>query len=98
MVRLNRCSLTENHLDDAVHIAIDGPPLSQWDASNAVHLWWSDRHRRQIGDTRKQPAITNTASEDEHSELCSINLDAWELFLAEQREETELEESQSESE
>ena len=29
MVRWNRCSLTENHLDDAVHIAIDGPPLSQ---------------------------------------------------------------------
>ena len=67
MVKLNEHSLNSNssyesemlthrnHLDDAIRIAINGPSLSQWDASNAGCLWWSDRHQQQIGDTRRQP-------------------------------------------
>ena len=29
----------EDHFDDLMHITIDGPPLSQWNASQAVPLW-----------------------------------------------------------
>ena len=90
-----RCSLTEDHLDDAVRIAVDGPPLSQWDASGAVNLWWNDRQRRQVSDSRKQPSTYPSTTEAERSETC-INLDAWEQFLSEEREEEELEASESE--
>ena len=34
-----RNCLGEDHLDDLMRITIDGPPLSQWNASQAVTLW-----------------------------------------------------------
>ena len=37
--------LGEDHLDDLMCITIDGPPLSQWNASQAVTLWWKDKQR-----------------------------------------------------
>ena len=50
-----RTCLSENRLDDLIRIAVEGPPLSQWDATGAVHLWWKDKQRRNIGDTRAPP-------------------------------------------
>lgn len=40
-----RNSLSEDHLDDLMRISVDGPPLSQWDATPSVHLWWKDKQR-----------------------------------------------------
>ena len=40
-----RNCLEEDHLDDLMRITIDGPPLSQWNASQAVTLWWKDKQR-----------------------------------------------------
>lgn len=46
LVKTNlRNKLSENHLDDLLRIAVDSPPLSQWDASGAIQLWWKDRQR-----------------------------------------------------
>ena len=43
-----RNCLGEDHLDDLMRIAIDGPALSQWNVSHAVTLWWKDKQRRQV--------------------------------------------------
>ena len=40
IIKTNRCNcLGEDHLDDLMRIAIDGPPLPLWDASGAINLW-----------------------------------------------------------
>ena len=40
-----RSRLSEDTLDHLVRIAVDGPPLAQWDATDAVHLWWRGKQR-----------------------------------------------------
>ena len=50
-----RTCLGENRLDSLLRIATTAPPLSQWDASRAVELWWNDRKRRNVGDVRAPP-------------------------------------------
>ena len=87
LIKTNRrCALNEDHLDDAVRIAVEGPPLAKWDASAAVHLWWTDKNRRQVGDTRKPPA---RAQPDEQSCSSPFTLDAWEDFLDLSSEESD---------
>ncbi len=41
-----RSSLGEDRLDHLIRIGVEGPPLSQWDSSGAVELWWQDKTRR----------------------------------------------------
>ena len=41
-----RNCLSEDHLDDLMRISVDGPPLSLWDATPSVHLWWKNKQRR----------------------------------------------------
>ncbi len=55
IIKRNQRSLhiNEEHLDCHLRIAFEGPSLSEWDASNAVNLWWKDKFRRQVGDTRQ---------------------------------------------
>ena len=48
-----RSSLSEDRLDHLVRITIDGPPLAQWDATDAVRLWWKSKQRKQVQDTCK---------------------------------------------
>ena len=57
---------------------MDAPPLSQWDASEAIELWWNEKHRRQVKDTRQLPKRTPSASE---SELYKFDLDDWDSFI-----------------
>ena len=33
-------SLGEHRLDHLVRITVDMPPVSQWDSTHAVYLWW----------------------------------------------------------
>ena len=78
-----RSSLSEDHLDDLVRIAVDAPPLSQWDASGAIQLWWKDKQRRQVGDTRAPPKRTPISeSEATASEPYEFSLEDWESFIA----------------
>ena len=50
-----RSCLSEDHLDHRVRITVDGAPLTEWNASAAMQLWWKDRCRRQVADTRAAP-------------------------------------------
>ena len=45
--------LSEHHLDDIMRIMIEGHPLSQWDPSGAIQLWWQEKQRRSVGDHEK---------------------------------------------
>ena len=56
LIKSDHCScLSEHHLDDIIRIMIEGPTLSQWDSSGAIQLWWQEKQRRSVGDTRKAP-------------------------------------------
>ena len=50
IIKTNRRNcLGEDHLDDLMRIAIDGPQLPLWDASGAINLWWKDKfHHRAV--------------------------------------------------
>ena len=41
---------------------IDWPPLSQWNASQAVTLWWKDKQQRQVADKRVTVKPTSSSS------------------------------------
>lgn len=41
-----RTCLKEDTLDQLVRITVEGPPLSQWDASGSIRKWFTDKHRR----------------------------------------------------
>ena len=45
--------LNEEHLDDVVHIMVEGPLLSQSDSSGAIQLWWKDKRRRSVADVQR---------------------------------------------
>ena len=78
-----RTCLGENRLDSLVRIATTAPPLSQWDASRVVELWWNDRKRRNVGDVRAPPTKRrrdtdeSTSTESASSDL-AVTLDDWE--------------------
>ena len=79
-----RSCLSEDHLDDLVRIAVDGPPLSQWDARGAVQLWWKAKQRRQVRDTHAGPRCTTSQSKDDTaapSEPYTLNLEDWESYI-----------------
>ena len=80
-----RASLSEDHLDDLVRISVDAPPLSQWDATGALQLWWKDKTRREVSDTRAPPKPITSQSEsgtDSENQMESFSLEDWETFLA----------------
>ena len=80
----HRSSRSEDFFDDLLQIAGGAPLLAQWDASAAVQLWWKDKQRKQVGDTRAPPKPTPSLSEDgtAASEPYVFNLDDWETFIA----------------
>ena len=77
-----RSCLSEDHLDHLVRIKADGPPLAEWDASAAVQLWWKDKTRRQVADTRTAPQTSSSQVDLSESEPYTLNLDNWESFIA----------------
>ena len=85
LIKTNRRTLlSEDHSEDAVRIAVDGPPFEQWEADDAVQLWWSDKRRRQIGDTQKHPEKPQEDSASVDTEIESsykLDLQDWEDFL-----------------
>ena len=78
-----RSSLSEDSLDHLVRITIDGPPLAQWDATDAIRLWWRSKQRRQVQDTRAAPGPSTSRSEDtDTTEAYILNLEDWDTFVA----------------
>ena len=80
----HRNCLGEDHLDDLMRIAIDGPPLSQWDATGAIKLWWKDKQRRCVLDHRTTPRPSTSASIDVNMDNDSdddFDLADWKSFL-----------------
>ena len=83
----HRSCLNEQHLDDVVCIMVEGPPLSQWDSSRAIQLWWQDKQRRTVSDVRKAPKKKKDRDENnDGSTPCTsetfLNLEDWENLVA----------------
>ena len=78
-----RSSLCEDYLDNILRIMVDGPPLSEWNPSKAVQLWWNDKQRRSVSDTRKAPkknADDDAPPSSSQSESV-LNLEEWEHLV-----------------
>lgn len=77
----NRSCLNEDTLDQLVRITIEGPPLSQWNASGAISLWLADKRRRLNQSTSSTQQVTQANSHFEsHSESQTL-LDDWQTWM-----------------
>ena len=78
-----RSSLGEDQLDQLLRIALDAPPLSKWDASGAVQLWWNDKTQRPPTKNTRNRAGFSTSKEAESEETeTTSRLDEWEEWLS----------------
>ena len=80
-----RACLGEDRLDQLVRISVEAPPLSKWDASKAVELWWRDKTRRlNISDIRARPRPSSSAQAsetDSDDDNGVFTLENWETWL-----------------
>ena len=66
---------------------MEAPALAQWDASNAVELWWHDKTRRlNIRDTRARPSSSSSSgqiadSDSQEDPPFTLSLESWESWL-----------------
>ena len=79
-----RSRLGKDRLDHLVRIAVDGPPLNQWDATDAVQLWWRSCFRRQGQDKTRVVGTPSTSTTQDNSSdaIYPLNLEDWDIFLA----------------
>ena len=84
LIKVDRRSrLGEDRLDNLVRIAVDGPPFHQWDATDAVQLWWkSCFQRRQVQDTRTAPTPSTSKTQEDSTDTYILNLEDWDTFIA----------------
>ena len=66
LIKVNRrTSLGEDTLDQLIRINGEGPPLSKWDASGALELWFKEKTRRvNRKETHTKRASAPTTSTD----------------------------------
>ena len=85
LIKTDRRSLLgENCLDNLLRIAVDCPPLAQWDAIPAVRLWWKDKQRRQpTHDTRAPPTFktSSAVTVSESEPAYTFSLEDWDTFI-----------------
>ena len=75
-------SLGEERLDQILRSRIDGP--QQWDATNAVGLWWTDKTRRVDASGHSAPRKRedkSTTSQEDENEIFDLNLSDWDSWL-----------------
>lgn len=82
-----RTCLGENQLDDLMRIQIEGPPLSEWDATGSINLWLKEKARRvnQLQETSNSTQSTSastsvitTESASDEDEVCGgLEFDDW---------------------
>ena len=78
-----RTCLGEDRLDSLLQIATTGRPLSEWDSSHAVELWWSDKKRRNVENIRAPPkkqlhSEKESTDTDNDTESTLVSPDGWE--------------------
>ena len=82
-----RTSLGEDRLDQLLRVNVEAPALSQWNASNALELWWRDRTRRlNIRDTRARPSSSSSSdqvndTDQDGTPTLILSLQDWENWL-----------------
>ena len=76
-----RTSLSENRLDSLLRVVTTGPQLPQWDPSGAFDLWWREKRRRNVEDSRAPPKRQQRELEETADEQ-SYNLDDWENWVS----------------
>ena len=76
--------LSEDTLDQLVCISVEGPPLSQWNASGAISKWLSDKHRR-LNQRPKELTTSAQAATQAHSSTDSdiqiLDLEDWQTRM-----------------
>ena len=75
-----RTCLGEDPLDSLLQIATTGPPLSEWDSSHAVELWWSYKKGKlwKICEHHPRRSLALSNDTDNDTESTSVSLDDWE--------------------
>lgn len=76
--RRNR--LGENSLDQLLRINVEGPPLGDWDATQAVELWLQDKTRR-VNQPSQQRSTAQQSTTTENPPDESFLLDDWEEWI-----------------
>ena len=82
LIKNDYCTrLSENRLDQLVRIDVDGPPIQDWDSSNALDIWYKEKTRRITANTR-----ASTSKRHSEDEVCqevdeTFSLDEWKQWL-----------------
>ena len=80
-----RTCLKEDTLDQLVRINVEGPPLSNWDASGAFELWMKEKVRRvnqQLPQHHSTPTpVTINLDDDDDAGLKTFSFDDWEEWI-----------------
>ena len=66
-----------------MRIMIEGPPLSQWDPSGAIQLWWQEK-QRSVDDTPKKKKDRDEGNDglSPSTSETFLDLEGWENLLA----------------
>ena len=77
-----KCSLNESTLDELSRIAVQAPPLSDWNAEGALDLWYKEKVRRieHKGKYKRKPKRSiykDSNDEDEYSNTLELDFDDW---------------------
>ena len=77
-----KCSLNESTLDELLRIAVQAPPLSDWNAEGALDLWYKEKARtiEHKGKHKRKPKRSmdkDSNDEDEHSNTLELDFDDW---------------------
>ena len=82
IIKSDRCScLNKYRLDDLLSISVDGPPLSQWDSSGAVDLWWNDKTRRVPNKDSRNYMYEGLSGSQSTDEDLHVGFEDWETWL-----------------
>ena len=82
LIKDNRCTcLGEDTLDHLFSVNVECPPLAEWDASNALELWWREKTRRVDRKDSRLPT-TEVRQEEDDDEHFVFSLDDREEWIA----------------
>ena len=73
----------EDTLNHLLRVNVEGPPLAEWDAGNALELWWREKTRRvDYKDSHLPPTVVRQEEDDTDHEHYVFSLDDWEECIA----------------
>ena len=78
-----RTCLGEDTLHHLLRLNVEGSPLAEWDASNALKLWWREKTQRvDCKDSGRPPTIVIQEEDDTDHEHYVFSLDVWDKRIA----------------